>query len=162
MLNNFLKFLEVIEEEIELYKKLYVLLENESKYITDFNRDALALNNSKKQYLLQKLARMYEKRELYVSQISKHNPGQTLSLKNLKDLAPVELKKRFDNCHQNFVEMVRQVREKNTYNREYIAMSLKRLKMIINNLNKYLNIESTYNEKGIVKDNGMSSLMKEA
>lgn len=163
-MSDFLRLLEILETEMELYGKLYTLLEKDSEFITEFNRESLSINNSKKEHILKKLTRMNEKREFYVLELSKnYEQNKKLTLKQLVQFAPEDLKDRFEKCHRDFVALVRSVKEKNFYNKEYITLSLKRLRAITNNLNKYLNIESTYNQKGKVSDQRLSSVMtKEA
>jgi len=161
----FFDLIEVLEQEMKSYDKLYSFLEKDFSCVTHLDRDGLSLNNSKKQHLLEKLFKIGEKRDFFVSQISKtYSDGKKmLSLREIIQIAPEELKEKFKQVYKNFLALIEKVKEKNEFNKEYIAMSIKRLRAITNNLNKYQKVDTTYDYKGRVLDTPVGSLVtKEA
>jgi flagellar biosynthesis/type III secretory pathway chaperone len=163
-MNSFEELIKALEKEMKLYEKLYVFLEKDFGYVTSLDRSALSLNNSKKEHILEQLFRVSQKRDFYVSEISgKHAGGEKLSLREIIKIAPDDLKEQFKHLHKSFLSLVEKVKKKNEYNKEYITMSIKRLRAITSNLYKYQKTDNTYDKKGKVSDSSSRSFVaKEA
>jgi hypothetical protein len=142
--------LKTLEEEIVQYKKLYELLYKEVDLVTDLDSKALSINTAKKMHVLSRIAKLNEKREFFLTQVNNDLPENKKS-SNLRDItksAPPELRKKFDTCREEFLELARKVKEKNIYNKEYLGLSLSRIKGITGTIFKHVNKEPTYNHKG--------------
>ena len=162
--SSFTALLSTLGSEIVEYRKLFELLEKEFEYVTDVDRKALSLNNSRKEALLRRLARLNEKRVFLISQVTESSDIEgPITLKKLVNIAPENLKEPYSRCHEEFLELVERVRRKNIYNKEYLALSIRRLRAISKNLFKYMDGDQTYNGKGRVPDSRRTSFMvKEA
>lgn len=152
-MSDFIKLIEVLEEETKQYKKLHALLVKECELLTVHNFDELLVNTSKKLSVANFLPKLNEKRLFIISKIEKNYPDEKpLTLKKLTGIVPTDLKKRYTDCRTELLELTAKVQEKHIYTREYASLSFSRIRALRNKIFKCISGEVTYNHKGRMPD----------
>jgi len=146
-------FLNLLEEEIALYRGLLLVLQKEKRAVVYSNLNELNESGKEKESLILKIRILEEQRLRFLEKLadSRGYPSQDFTLIQLSQLAEEPYSTRFKNCHSKFLALIQSIREINQINKALLMHSQELVRGSLALLNNFMASSPVYHRTGKIQ-----------